>query len=232
MRVLTGTSGYAYKPWKGPFYPEDLKNDDMLSFYAGELGAVEINNTFYRMPTEKMLDRWTTEVGEDFRFVLKVSRRITHFKRLKDCEDEVEYLLESVLTLGQRLGGLLFQLPPNFKQDIDKLEAFLEVLPPRLKAAFEFRHDSWFDESTWEALRKHRGATLCVAETAERGWDEIPETGDWGYLRLRREDYVDADLDRWAKMLKAQSWEEAYAFFKHEDAGAGPRLARQLADQL
>ena len=232
MRVLTGTSGYAYKPWKGPFYPEDLKNDRMLAFYAGELGAVEINNTFYRMPSEKMLDRWAEAVGEDFRFALKVSRRITHFKRLRECEGELSYLLETVVTLGPRLGPLLFQLPPDFKQDIDRLAGFLELLPPRCRAAFEFRHDSWFDESTYEVLRGHRGATLCVAETEERTWDALPETADWGYLRLRRDDYGEADVERWAKTIRAQPWEEAFCFFKHEDAGAGPRLAKQLASQF
>ena len=120
-------------------------------------------------------------------------------------------------------------MPPNFKQDLDKLTAFLEELPPRCRAAFEFRHDSWFDDSTYEVLRSHRGATLCLAETAERTWDEIPETGDWGYLRLRRDDYEASDLERWVDLLKTQEWEEAFAFFKHEDAGTGPRLAKQMA---
>lgn len=232
MPVLTGTSGYAYKPWKGSFYPEDLKNDQMLAYYADRLGAVEINNTFYRMPSESVLAGWAEQTPESFRFVLKASRRITHFKRLKDCESELEYFLETALTLGARLGGLLFQLPPNFKKDGERLGAFLEELPSRCRAAFEFRHPSWFDDETYDQLRAHRGATLCIAETEPGQWDTIPQTSDWGYLRLRREDYSAADIVTWAERIGAQDWDDAFAFFKHEDAGAGPRLAAQLAALL
>ncbi|MDX1644296.1 MAG: DUF72 domain-containing protein, partial [Thermoanaerobaculia bacterium] len=225
MRLSTGTSGYSYKAWKGSFYPDDLADGEMLSYYASRLPAVEINNTFYRMPKESELARWADEVPESFRFALKVSRRITHFKRLRECEEELRYLLETVQTLGERLGALLFQLPPNFARDDERLTDFLDLLPPRCRAAFEFRHDSWFDEAVYDLLRQHRGATLCIAETDERRWDEIPTTGDWGYLRLRRDDYSRREVEAWAERIARQPWEEAYAFFKHEDAGEGPRLA-------
>ena len=235
MRVLTGTSGYSYKEWKGVFYPEDLPNDRMLAYYAERLGAVEINNTFYRMPSESLLASWAEQTPETFRFVLKASRRITHFKRLKDCESELEYFLETAVTLGERLGGLLFQLPPNFKKDAERLGAFLDTLPPRCRAAFEFRHESWFDDETWDLLSGHRGATLCVAETDPDTWwsdgeSELPVTADWGYLRLRREDYTDDDLAAWAERVSRQEWAETYAFFKHESAG--PSHAAHLASLI
>ena len=229
MLLRTGTSGYSYKAWKGSFYPEDLKNDRMLAYYSSRLGAVEINNTFYRMPSESVLASWAEQTPESFRFVLKASRRITHFKRLKDCESELEYFLETALTLGGRFGGVLFQLPPNFKKDSDRLADFLGVLPPKCRAAFEFRHQSWLDEETFALLRDHDGAALCIAETEPDQWAEIPEVSDWGYLRLRRDDYTEDDVVAWAQRLRGSTWGETYAFFKHEDAGAGPRFATRLA---
>jgi uncharacterized protein YecE (DUF72 family) len=232
MLLRTGTSGYSYKLWKGSFYPQDLKNERMLEYYSSRLAAVEINNTFYRMPSESVLAAWAEQTPESFRFVLKVSRRITHFKRLDDCGDELEYFLDTALTLGERLGGLLFQLPPNFKKDAERLGAFLEALPPLCRAAFEFRHPSWLDAETYGLLRGHRGATLCIAETEPGEWDEIPVTADWGYVRLRRDEYTDADVAAWAKRIAAQPWGEAFAFFKHEDGGEGPRLAELLASSF
>ena len=233
MSVYTGTSGYSYKAWKGHFYPEDLKNDAFLEYYSSQLPAVEINNTFYRMPSEQMLVNWAEQTPESFRFVLKVSRRITHFKRLKECESELEYILETAMALGQRLGPFLFQLPPNFKKDTERLGLFLDELPPKLRAAFEFRHDTWFDDETYDLLRGHQGATLCIAETEPDQWEKIPVVSDWGYLRLRRDDYEPADIASWADRIKAQSdWEDVFAFFKHEDAGAGPKMALELADLL
>lgn len=232
MRLFVGTSGFAYKAWKGSFYPEDMKESQFLEYYASQLSAVEINNTFYRMPSENLLERWASAVPETFRFVLKVSRKITHFKRLKNCAGELQYLLETVTALGDRIGPLLFQLPPNFKQDLERLEAFLALLPSASRAAFEFRHDSWFDEATYEALRQHEGAALCVAESGDRRWDEVPVTADWGYLRLRRDDYEESDLERWAERLRELPWDDSYVFFKHEDAGAGPRLAKRLLDSV
>ncbi|HEY1250081.1 MAG TPA: DUF72 domain-containing protein [Thermoanaerobaculia bacterium] len=228
MRVLTGTSGFSYKEWKGSFYPEDLHADAMLRYYAERLPAVEINNTFYRMPKAELLASWAEQVPDGFRFVLKASQRITHFKRLKDVGEEVGYFLRVAATLGDRLGPILFQLPPNLKKDLPRLAAFLELLPAATRAALEFRHASWFEDDVFDALRS-RGAALCLAEDEnEELAAPLVATAGWGYLRLRRPDYGEADIDAWADRVRAQSWDEAYVFFKHEDAGAGPRLASQM----
>jgi uncharacterized protein YecE (DUF72 family) len=226
MRVLCGTSGFSYKEWKGSFYPEDLPADAMLRYYSERLPAVEINNTFYRMPKPALLEGWAAQVGEDFRFALKASQRITHHKRLKEAAEEVAYFFGVAATLGERLGPALFQLPPNLKKDLPRLEAFLGTIPAGRRAAFEFRHASWFEEDVFEALRS-RGAALCIAEDEDLA-TPLVATADWGYLRLRRQDYVEADVAAWAERVRAQEWEEAYVFFKHEDAGSGPRLAAQL----
>ncbi len=228
MRVLAGTSGFSYKEWKGSFYPEDLPADEMLSFYAGRLPAVEINNTFYRMPKPALLSAWAGQVPPEFRFVLKASQRITHRKRLKEAGDEVAYFFQTASTLGDRLGPTLVQLPPNLKKDLPRLEAFLGVLPAGARAAFEFRHASWFEDDVFEALRRS-GAALCVAEDEELATPLVATAG-WGYLRLRRQDYDDAAVSAWAEKVRGQSWGEAYVFFKHEDAGAGPRLAAKLLE--
>ena len=228
MRVLAGTSGFSYKEWKGSFYPEDLPAGDMLSFYAGRLPAVEINNTFYRMPKPALLAAWAEQVPPEFRFVLKASQRITHRKRLKEAADEVAYFFQTASTLGDRLGPTLFQLPPNLKKDLPRLEAFLGVLHAGARAAFEFRHASWFEDDVFEALRRN-GAALCVAEDEELATPLVATAG-WGYLRLRRQDYDDAAVAAWAEKVRGQSWGEAYVFFKHEDAGAGPRLATKLLE--
>lgn len=230
MRVLTGTSGFSYKEWKGSFYPEDLPADAMLRYYAERLPAVEINNTFYRMPKAELLAGWAEEVPDGFRFVLKASQRITHFKRLKDVSEEVGYFLRVAATLGDRLGPILFQLPPNLKKDLPRLSEFLELLPAATRAALEFRHASWFEDDVFEALRA-RGAALCVAEDEELAAPLVATAG-WGYLRLRRPDYGDAEVQSWADRVRAQSWEEAYVFFKHEDAGTGPRLATQMLSRF
>jgi uncharacterized protein YecE (DUF72 family) len=225
---LVGTSGYAYKEWKGSFYPDDLPNDDMLSFYAGQFGTVEINNTFYRMPSEKVLMQWAERVPQGFRFVLKASRRITHQQRLRNVEDPLTYLINNTALLGARLGAMLFQLPPNMKKDVERLRAFLALLPDGWPTALEFRHDSWFDDEVYDALRA-RGAALCVADT-EEGDTPLVATGPRGYLRLRREAYSDEALRRWRERIGSQPWEEAFVFFKHEDEGAGPALARRFLD--
>jgi len=230
MRVLAGTSGYAYKEWKGSFYPDDLPSDEMLSFYARQLGAVEINNTFYRMPSEKVLVQWSERVPDGFRFVLKASRRITHMHRLKGADDPLAYLVNNASVMGTKLGAMLFQLPPNMKKDLERLTSFLDLLPGGWPAAFEFRHESWFEDDVYDALREH-GTALCVADTPE-GQTPLVATGSRGYLRLRREDYDDSDLKAWGERVTAQPWEEAYVFFKHEDAGAGPALARRFLELL
>lgn len=229
MNIYVGTSGFAYKAWKGSFYPSDLPERQMLRYYGGHFRAVEINNTFYGMPTVPLLEAWAQEVPADFRFVLKASQRITHQRRLMDADEDAGYLLDVAATLEQRLGALLFQLPPNLKKDAPRLDAFLALLPPPHRAAFEFRHPSWFDDEIFGLLRAHRAA-LCLAE-AEDGL-EVPcvATADWGYLRLRRTDYGDADLAAWAQQVNKQPWQDAFVFFKHEDEGKGPRLAQRFLE--
>jgi len=230
MRVLPGTSGYSYAEWKGSFYPEDLPAAEMLRYYAGKLPAVEINNTFYRMPKAEMLSRWAETVPDGFVFALKASQQITHRKRLKDASDSTAYFLQTATTLGDRLGPVLFQLPPYFKKDLPRLMEFLALLPPASRCAFEFRHVSWFDQDVFAAL-SGRGAALCIAEDEELATPLVATTG-WGYLRLRRQDYGEQDLRAWAEKLRAQSWDEAYVFFKHEEGGRGPALAGELTQIL
>ena len=226
MAIRTGTSGFSYKEWKGAFYPEKIKNDEMLAYYASRLPAVEINNTFYRMPRASVLEGWGAKVPAEFRFILKASRRITHFKRLKGAEDETSYVIETARALGGRLGALLFQLPPNFKKDMDRLEGFLAGLPGDVRAAFEFRHDSWFDDEVFGALRRHNRA-LCLADTDEKA-PEVVATADWGYLRLRRAAYSSAALRKWLGAIGDQGWRDCFVFFKHEDEASGPAMAERL----
>ena len=226
MNLNVGTSGFSYKEWKGPFYPEKLPAKDMLRFYSGQLPAVEINNTFYRLPKREVIANWAEQVPETFRFSIKASRRITHFKRLKETDEVLEYLLAAVDVLGDRLGVVLFQLPPNFKKDMDRLAPFLEMLPGDVRAAFEFRNASWFDDEVYDALRAH-GAALVVADTNEKD-AEIISTAPFGYLRLRKDTYSDEKIAAWAQVVTDQEWKDAFVFFKHEDAGGGPKMARKF----
>lgn len=228
MIVRTGTSGFAYREWKGSFYPEELPASAMLGYYAERLAAVEINNTFYRMPSATVLASWAAQVPEGFTFVLKAPRQITHIKRLKEAEQPLAFLLENARTLGPALGPILVQLPPNLKRDDDRLAAFLALLPPDARFAFEFRNATWFDETIYDMLRTH-GAALCIAETDE-ATDPFVATAGWGYLRLRRTSYEEVDLLQWAARLGDTDWGEAFVFFKHEDAGTGPRLAARFAE--
>ena len=227
MKLHVGTSGFTYKEWKGSFYPEDLPAQGMLHYYGAHFRSVEINNTFYRMPTRALLEAWAGEVPADFKFVLKASQRITHHHRLVDADEDVGYLLDVAATLQQRLGALLFQLPPNLKKDAPRLDVFLALLPPGRRAAFEFRHPSWFDDEVFALLHQHQAA-LCIAEA--EGDLEVPvvATADWGYLRLRRPDYGDAELKAWVKRVRQQDWQDAFVFFKHEEAGRGPQLAQRF----
>jgi uncharacterized protein YecE (DUF72 family) len=228
MDLRAGTSGFSYKAWKGSFYPEDLPNDRMLAYYGERLPAVEINNTFYRLPKTTVLEGWAERVPEGFHFSIKASRRITHFKRLKPA-DETDYLVKTVSVLGPRLGALLFQLPPNFKQDVERLRDFVAQMPRGTPAAFEFRHPSWFDDATYSTLADG-GCALCIADTGGETDPPRVSTADWGYLRLRRPDYSEADLADWRAWIGRQSWGRALAFFKHEDEGAGPRLAARFLE--
>jgi len=229
VRVLTGTSGYSYPEWKGNFYPEKMAAKDMLGFYAARFPTVEINNTFYRMPKDALLKGWADQVPESFTFVLKASQRITHIRRLKECGELLGYLFRVTATLGSRLGPLLFQLPPNFKKDVPRLKSFFEDMPERRRVAVEFRHASWFDDEVYETLRA-QGAALCVADTGEEPAAPLVATTDWGYLRLRREDFGDEELRDWARRIREQPWSDAYVFLKHEEEGRGPKLAARLME--
>jgi len=229
VNVRIGTSGYSYPEWKGNFYPEKIAAKDMLRYYAERFPTVEINNTFYRMPKEDLLDGWAEQVPETFTFVLKASQRITHIKRLKEVGEELGYLVRVASTLGPRLGPLLFQLPPNFRKDVPRLRSFLEAMPEPRRVAIEFRHGSWFDDDTFQALRDH-AAALCIADTGEEPAAPVVATTDWGYLRLRREDFSDADLAGWARRIREQPWGDAFVFMKHEEEGKGPRLAARLIE--
>ena len=221
MRLLAGTSGYAFKEWKGPFYPDDLKNGEMLRFYAGKFPAVEINNTFYRLPKENVLRDWAAQVPEEFTFSIKASQRITHYARLKpDCADTLDFLLRNTSVLGSRLGPVLFQLPPNMKKDLARLRGFLGLLPSDRRFAIEFRHESWFEDDVFAALHEHDIA-MCLAEQEDFKCP-VHATASWGYLRLHRPDYDAGALGEWARCVTAQTWSDAYVFFKHdEDAGGG-----------
>jgi uncharacterized protein YecE (DUF72 family) len=230
MQIRVGTSGYQYKFWRGHFYSEGCKEAAMLGEYAAQRPTVEINNTFYRMPKPEVLERWGSQVPEGFRFAIKASRRITHIQRLKEVGDNVSYLLSAVRVLGDKLGSVLFQLPPNLKQDLARLDAFLAALPDSARVALEFRHESWFDDAVYERLSQRKVA-LCISDEGE-GERAVPfvATADFGYLRLRKETYADAELEEVARRVRAETWSEAYAYFKHEEGA--PALAARLQTLL
>jgi len=228
-RMWVGTSGYSFDEWKGSFYPEKLAAKDRLRFYSDRLETVEINNTFYRMPTEKLLEGWMDEVPESFRFAIKSPQRITHMRRLNDCAESVTRLVQVITLLGPRLGPLLYQLPPNFKKDLPRLEGFLSGVPRPAMVAFEFRNKSWFDDEVFETLKKHKVA-LAVSDTGEEPVAPLVPTAGWGYLRLRREEFDDQSLGEWAKRIHEQPWSEAFVFVKHEEEGLGPKFAARLRE--
>jgi uncharacterized protein YecE (DUF72 family) len=230
VRLWPGTSGFSYKEWKGSFYPEDLPDSGMLSFYGERFPAVEINNTFYRMPTRKLLEGWAGQVPDGFRFVLKASRKVTHQKKLAGVGDEMAFLVDTTRALGERLGPTLVQLPPWLKKDVPLLRDFLALLPLDFPVALEFRSSSWFDEDVYAAL-SDAAAALVVSDTG-KGEPPVVRTAPFGYARLRREDYGEADLAAWAKALAEPGWEDLFAFFKHEEAGSGPRLAARFREIL
>jgi uncharacterized protein YecE (DUF72 family) len=230
VKVRVGTSGYAYKEWKGSFYPAELKPDAMLGFYASRFDTVEVNNTFYRMPQAKVVAGWADATPEQFSFVLKAPQRITHIARLKNVGDTVAHFLRVASELGPKQGPLLFQLPPNFKKDAGRLADLLAALPRTVRAAIEFRHASWFDDETYAALQKH-GVALCTVET-EEGKTPLVATAPFGYFRLREMEYSDAELASWAESIHAQPWQDAWVFFKHEDEGRGPKLAARMNEAL
>jgi uncharacterized protein YecE (DUF72 family) len=222
LKLLAGTSGYSFKEWKGSFYPDDIKADGMLNFYATKFPTIEINNTFYRLPKEKVLLEWASQVPEDFTFALKASQRITHHTRLKaESQSLVEFLLKNTALLEGRLGPILFQLPPNLKKDVERLKNFLTYLPEGRRYVFEFRQEGWFDEDVFSVLRD-RDIAMCIAEQAEFKCPVVC-TASWGYLRLHRFDYDQAALVEWARCVSSQPWSDAYVYFKHDEgAGSGP----------
>jgi uncharacterized protein YecE (DUF72 family) len=227
MRIFAGASGYSFKEWKGTFYPQELKADGMLAYYSARLPTVEINNTFYRMPRTEMLDNWARTVPASFRFAIKASRRITHFAQLKPdaAADSVAFLYRALASLGQKRGPVLFQLPPFLKKDLARLRDFLQLLPPGHAAAFEFRNDTWFDDDVYEAL-KAAGASLCLSEREDNAPPPLVETAPWGYVRLRLEQYSDADLQQWAHRLGKTRWKEIHVYFMHEPTA--PSYAQTL----
>jgi uncharacterized protein YecE (DUF72 family) len=227
MKLMAGASGYSYKEWKGSFYPQDMKPEGMLAYYAARLPTVEINNTFYRMPKTELLESWAASTPEGFRFAIKASRRITHLSRLKadSAADSVGFLYRNLAALGAKRGPVLFQLPPAMKKDLARLTGFLRLLPEGHAAAFEFRNDSWFSDDVYEAL-KAAGAALCLSEREDNGPPPLVETAPWGYVRLRLESYSEDDLGRWAQRLAATGWREVFAYFMHEPTA--PAYARTL----
>lgn len=232
MRILVGTSGWSYKQWKGTFYPADLPADGMLRHYATRLPTVEINNSFYRIPKEKVLLEWADQVPAEFRFVLKASRRITHINRLTDEDGSLGYFLRTANVLGEKLGPTLFQCPPSLRKDMGRLTDFLALVPRTWRAALEFRHASWFTDEVYEALRAHDVALVAVDEDEGAGAPLVP-TASWGYLRLRRTIYDPSKLAAWAERIRRQPWHEAFAFLKHEEEGgdaaaSGPESAVAL----
>jgi len=231
MRIRVGTSGFNYAEWRGSFYPEKLPAAKMLAYYAERFATVEINATFYRMPTPKTLGAWAAETPEGFSFVLKAPQRITHFARLRDVDEPVRLFTDAARTLGDKLGALLFQLPPNLARDLGRLADLQALLPPGLACAVEFRHPSWFAEEVYERLRA-RNMALCIADTDD-GATPAVATADFGYLRLRATGYADAELAAWLDTMRriGARWREAFVFFKHEDSGTGPALAARLVER-
>ena len=222
MALRCGTSGFSFKEWRGPFYPEPLPAAEMLRFYAERLPTVEINNTFYRMPRRSVIAAWREQVPAGFRFVIKASRRISHILRLKDCAEPADYLFSACAELGECLGAVLVQLPPHFRADLARLQQFLDLVPATIPIAFEFRHESWRDDAVFETLAAH-GAAWVHADDDGRLPKTIPASAAWTYLRLRAPAYSAARLKAWRRRL--EGFAEAYVFFKHETAGAGPKLA-------
>ena len=228
VAIWVGTSGYNYPEWRGSFYPEKFATAKMLPYYAERFSTVEINYTFYRMPNAKTIAGWAAETPAGFAFALKASRRITHDARLKNVDDPLRYFLDTAGALGPKLGPILFQLPPNLRKDVDRLEGVLALLPAGLRAAFEFRHESWHSDDVY-ALLKTRNTALCISDT-EKSTTSLVATADFGYFRLRDEGYTAEDVQEWAKTVEklGAGWRDTFIYFKHEESGIGPILAQQF----
>src|SRR5262249_8729044 len=229
MNFYVGTSGYSYPAWKGNFYPEKLPAKQMLHYYGEHFRTVESNDTFRGVPKASVLEARAEQVPADFQFALKAPQQITHFKRLQGDDDTVAAFLQAAGALQKRQGPILFQLPPNFKKDVPRLREFLKLLPRRLRAAFEFRHASWFDDEVFDLLRE-RQVALCLAEAEDDLETPFVATADWGYLRLRMPEYSDVELKTWVKRIRDREWRDVFVFFRHEDEGRGPKLATKFLE--
>ena len=232
--VCIGTSGWSYGHWKGPFYPDGLAADRFLEFYAARFTTVEINNTFYRLPEAATLRRWRGTVPDGFVFAVKASRYITHLKKLKDTGEALQKFVDRVRALGDRLGPVVFQLPPRWHIDLDRLRSFLECLPEEGRYAFEFRDPTWFRVETYRALAD-RGASFCIYDFAGNE-SPRPVTSGMVYLRLHgpagayEGRYGDAAVSRWAAAIKTWRNEgrDVYCYFDNDQAGYAPQDALRL----
>ena len=232
MNLWIGTSGFQYAEWKGTFYPETMPAAKMLPYYAERLTTTEINYSFHRIPSAKTIEGWYQATPERFKFSLKAPQKVTHFAKLRNCGDTLRFFHSVICDLETKLGCVLFQLPPALKKDAALLGAFLADVPDGMRCAFEFRHDSWFDDETF-ALLRGKNLALCIADSEKLATPNVA-TADYGYLRLRREDYSESDVARWADAVKARSneWSDAFVYFKHEESGIGPKLATQMMELL
>jgi uncharacterized protein YecE (DUF72 family) len=227
MTLLVGTSGYSHSEWKGSFYPEKISQKKMLEYYSQHFSTVEVNYTFRALPSPKVIENWAKQVPASFRFVLKCSQSITHYKRLQNAEKETDEFLELAAGLEKRQGPILLQLPPNFKKNVERLDAFLGHIDDRAKVAFEFRNATWLDDEVYDCLRAH-SAVLCVTDRTELPETGLVHTAKWGYLRLWNDKYTDARLRKWIAGIEAQKWGETYVIFMHEDEGVSPKLASRF----
>jgi len=227
MQFYVGTSGYSYKEWKGSFYPKKLPDKKMLGHYAEQFSTVEINSTFRRFPSDTTVETWAQQVPDSFRFVLKARQTITHFRRLQNAEEQIDDFINVAANLKKKQGPLLFQLPPNFKKDLSRLQAFFNYVDGRAAIVMQLQHESWFDNDVYDCLHAHSAALCCVDDEGP-AFEKVVGTTNWGFVRLREERYTDAKLKKWIKKLKEQDWDHAYVFFKHEDVGAGPKLAARF----
>jgi len=232
MIFWIGTSGFQYPEWKDKFYPEKMPASKMLAYYAERFTSTEINYTFRQIPKETTIRGWCEATPAQFKFSFKAPQRVTHFSRLRDCGEILEVFQTAIAAAGEKAGVVLFQLPPNFSKNVELLSAFLKDVPKRMRIAFEFRHESWFEDSVFEALRA-ANAALCIAENEELATPAVA-TADFGYLRLRREDYKPAQVKKWARWIKEQEpqWSEAFVYFKHEEQAVGPKFAKQMQKEL
>jgi uncharacterized protein YecE (DUF72 family) len=228
MKVWIGTSGYSYAEWKGAFYPADLAANKMFGFYSERFSTVEINATFYRMPTDKLIDGWVKAAPPGFRYTLKAPKLFTYTKHLLDCAQPLDFVLGRAHRLGDSRAALLFHLPPYLKKDVPALKDFVAMIPREVRAAFEFRNVTWHDDTVYSTL-SDAGAALCISDS-DKLTTPLVATTSWGYLRLRDEGYGREDVARWLEQIRAQKWDEAFVYFKHEDAGKGADFALQMKE--